>query len=112
MTIGLVSMAALLAGTEIVAMTSITQYYRHKNTAFIVIAVIIYGLIVPFLTYSSLFYSAIGTVNLMWNLMTTVSMIVIGRFMFNDTLTRLHIISLLMGLASMSILFVAEIGMK
>ena len=108
MSLSFLSIALLISGAEIAALTSITEYSRNKKIIFLLLASLIYGTVVPYLIYSSLLYSAIGTVNLMWNLMTTIGMFVIGRLVFNDNVTRWHILSLLMGIASMSLLFIAE----
>jgi multidrug transporter EmrE-like cation transporter len=56
----------------------------------------------------SLNFSGIGTVNLLWNIITTVSMIVIGYLLFNEKVNHLHIISLLLGLGSIVILYFAD----
>ena len=110
MSLALLSMAAWLAGTETIAMTAITQYSRNKKILFMATAIILYGLIIPYSIYYSLSYSSIGTINFTWNIITTVSMIIIGRFLFNDKMTHLHIISLLMGIGSMAILYIAEMN--
>jgi len=108
MTLALLSMSGLLAGTETIAMTAITKYSRNKNIWYMAIAILLYGIVIPFSVYHSLSYSSIGTINFMWNIITTVSMIIIGKLLFDDTVTHLHLISLLMGIASMAILYIAE----
>ncbi len=108
MTIALLSLASLLAGTETIAMTAITKYSRNKNIIYMAVAILLYGLVIPLSVYYSLSYSSIGTVNFTWNIITTVSMIVIGKLLFNDNVTHLHLISLLMGISSMVILYIAE----
>jgi len=108
MTIALLSMSGLLAGTEIIAMTLITICSRKKNLLYMTIAILLYGMVIPFLVYYSLSYSSIGTVNFTWNIITTISMIIIGKLLFNDIITRLHLVSFLMGITSMAILYIAE----
>ncbi len=56
----------------------------------------------------SLNFEGIGTVNFMWNVITTVSMIVIGHYLFRDKITHLHVISLMLGVSSLILLYIAN----
>jgi multidrug transporter EmrE-like cation transporter len=57
---------------------------------------------------SSLNFSGIGIVNFLWNIITTVCMIIIGYYLFNEKVNHLHLISLLLGIASIILLYFAE----
>lgn len=98
----------LLAGSEIVAMTSLQQYVKKNfDLKYLLIGIVIYGVIIPYMVVKTLNYDGIGTVNLMWNIITTVAMIVIGYYLFNERITHLHIISLMLGVASIVLLYMA-----
>lgn len=104
----LLSLTGLLAGSETIAMTSITKFSKNKNFLYMLLALLIYGIIIPFIVLKTLTFAGIGTVNFMWNIITTVSMIIIGHFYFGDRMSNLHLISLLLGIASITILYIAE----
>lgn len=104
----LVALTGLLAGSETIAMTTITKYSKLAAPHYMIVAMLIYGLVLPFTILKTLSLAGIGTVNFMWNIITTVSMIVIGHYYFGDRMTHLHLISLLLGVGSMIILFMAE----
>lgn len=104
----LLPLTGLLAGSETIAMTSITKYSKNGNKLFMLLAFIIYGFIIPFSVLKTLTFAGIGTVNFMWNIITTVSMIIIGHFYFGDKMSNLHLISLMLGIASITILYIAE----
>ena len=104
----LLPLTGLLAGSETIAMTAITKYSKTNNKLFMLFGFLIYGFIIPFVVLKTLTYSGIGTVNFMWNIITTVSMIIIGHFYFGDKMSNLHLISLMLGIASITVLYIAE----
>ena len=104
----LLSLTGLLAGSETIAMTSITKFSKNKQFSYMLLALLIYGIIIPFIVLKTLTFAGIGTVNFMWNIITTVSMILIGHFYFGDRISNLHLISLMLGIASITILYIAE----
>ena len=99
---------SLLAGFETISMTVLTQYAKDQNILYLFLGVFIYGLIIPYLIIISLKFDGIGTVNFLWNIITTVSMIVIGYYIFGDTVNHLHLISLFLGVSSIIVLFFAD----
>lgn len=104
----LLPLTGLLAGSETIAMTAITKYSKTNNKFYMLLGFLIYGLVIPIAVLKTLTFAGIGTVNFMWNIITTVSMIVIGHFYFGDKMSNLHLISLMLGLASITILYIAE----
>ena len=104
----LLPLTGFLAGSETIAMTSITKYSKNGHIGLLIIGIIIYGVIIPTSILKTLDITGIGTVNFMWNIITTVSMIIIGHFYFGDHLSHLHLISLLMGVSSIIILYMAD----
>jgi multidrug transporter EmrE-like cation transporter len=99
---------ALLAGCETISMTALTRYSKSKNILHLLIGMFIYGLIIPFLIIMSVKFEGIGTVNFLWNIITTVAMIVIGYYIFGDKLNHLHLISLLLGISAITVLMLAN----
>ena len=104
----LLPLTGLLAGSETIAMTAITKYSKNKNILFMLLGLVIYGIIIPFAVLKTLTFAGIGTVNFMWNIITTVSMIIIGHFFFGDKMSHLHLISLMLVIASITVLYIAE----
>jgi multidrug transporter EmrE-like cation transporter len=97
-----------LALSETIAMTALTKYSKSYNTLYLIAGIVLYGIAIPYMVISSLNFSGIGTVNLLWNILTTVSMVIIGYSLFNEKLNHLHIVSLLLGVASIIILYFAD----
>ena len=89
-------------------MTSLTEYSKNKNILYLLLGIFIYGIIIPFLIIFSLKFEGIGTVNFLWNIITTVSMIMIGHYVFGDTMNYLHMISAFLGISAMIVLFMAN----
>ncbi len=99
----------ILASSEIIAMTSLQKYVKDNfKMKYLILAVLIYGFIIPFMIIKTLNFDGIGTVNLMWNIITTVAMIIIGYYFFNEKINHLHVISLMLGVASIIILYFAS----
>ena len=104
-----IGLTCLLAGTETIAMTMLTKYSKNTNrTHFLILGVIIYGLLIPYLLIKSISFEGIGSVNLAWNIITTVTMIIIGYYIFGDRVNHLHIISLAFGILSIILLYIAN----
>jgi len=104
----LVVFALVIAGFESVAMTYITQYSKTFNVLHIVIGCLIYGLLIPFFLVKGLAFSGIGTANLMWNIVSTVVMIMIGYYLFGEKVNHLHLLSLMFGIGAIVLLYFAE----
>ena len=104
----LLSLTSFLSGSETLAMTAITKYSKGSPVYYMIIGMLIYGIIIPITVLKTLSFAGIGTVNFLWNIITTVSMIIIGHYYFGDRMTHLHITSLLLGIASMIVLYISE----
>jgi multidrug transporter EmrE-like cation transporter len=102
----------LLAGTETIAMTALTAYSKHYNPFYLLIGILIYGAVIPYLIINSLKFDGIGTVNFLWNIITTVAMIVIGYYIFKEKVNQLHYISFFLGIAAIIVLYLADKGEK
>jgi multidrug transporter EmrE-like cation transporter len=105
-----VALTFILASSEIIAMTFLQKYVKENfEKKYLYFGVFIYGVIIPYMIIKTLNYDGIGTVNLMWNIITTVGMIVIGYYLFNEKISKLHIISLMLGIASIVLLYMANV---
>ncbi len=102
------TLTLLLAGFEIIAMTLLQKEQIESKRYYLIIAMILYGLIIPIIMLKTLNYNGIGTVNLMWNILTTVSMVLIGYYYFNEKINHLHVLSLMFGIASILMLYIAS----
>ena len=108
-TVSLVLFAILIASIESVGMTTLTYYSKSFQIHNLILGILIYGLCIPFLVVKSLSYAGIGTVNLLWNIISTVSMIVIGYYFFNEKVNHLHLFSLFFGVAAIVLLYFAQL---
>ena len=106
----LVLFTTLLAGSEIIAMTVLTSCAKNYNLYYLIIGVLIYGAVIPYLVIKATKFDGIGTVNFLWNIITTVSMIIIGYYIFGDKVSHLHYISFFLGIASIIVLYMASKG--
>jgi multidrug transporter EmrE-like cation transporter len=97
-----------LGAAETAAITFITKYSKQSQFIYMVMAILVYGLVIPYGIFKTLDYSNIATINLLWNVLTTVSVILISCVYFGDKITNLHLISLFLGIASISVLYLAE----
>ena len=97
-----------LALSETLAMTALTKYSKSYKIYYLLTGIALYGIVIPYMILSSLHFSGIGTVNFLWNIITTVCMIIIGYYLFNEKVNHLHLISLLLGVASIILLYFAE----
>jgi multidrug transporter EmrE-like cation transporter len=104
----LLGLAFAVSVIETVGLTMITSYSKTHFLPTMLGAMSIYGLAVPMFIYKTLHYAGIGTVNFMWNIITTVSMIIIGTLMFGEKLDRLHMMSMVLGMSSIVLLYFAE----
>jgi multidrug transporter EmrE-like cation transporter len=97
----------ILATVEIIAMTLVTNYAKNGNKTHFVLSCLLYA-ILPFIIVYALKFQGIGTVNFMWNIISTISMIIIGYYVFNDSVTNLHYISFMLGFSAIVVLYYAE----
>jgi len=107
--LGLGLFATFLATIECLAMTSLTYYSKGHQLPLLLVAIVIYGACIPFLVVSGLSYAGIGTVNLLWNIISTVTMIALGYYLFNEKINHLHLLSLAFGVSAIVLLYFAQL---
>lgn len=93
---------------ESFGLTLLTKHSIKKNYYYLFIASLIYGIVIPFFILKTLKHQGIGTINLLWNIMSTIVMITIGYYMFYERFNHLHLISFLLGISSITILYLVE----
>jgi len=100
---------AVLAGIETISLTALTTYSKNKDVLYLLLSVFIFAIINPVLLLMALRFEGIGTVNFLWNICTTVSMFMIGHYVFGDTINYLHILSAFLGISAIIVLFIANL---
>jgi len=98
----------MMSGSETLALTLLRYYYQNPKLIYLMCVIPIYAVVIPYLILNTLNYVGIGSVNLMWNIITTTSMITIGYYVFGERVNHLHILSLLFGISSVSLLYLAN----
>ena len=73
---------------------------KHKSN-YIKYACLIYGLIIPFILLKLLKYEGIGLVNFFWNILSTISGILIGIYLFNEKINNKQIIGIIISLTGL-----------
>jgi len=105
----LVLLTSILAGSQVIAMTALTKYSLNLNIKYLIIGMISYGIVTPYLIINSLRFKGIGTIDSMVNVITTISMVVIGYFIFNNKVNKLHIFSIFLATAAIISLYYADL---
>ena len=98
----------LLIVADSFALTGITYYKTHKHLLYILGPIVLYGLLTPYLLIKILDYEQIGTINFIWNVASTIIMIIVSYYLFNEKINRLKLISFIMGITSLVLLYMSE----
>lgn len=96
-----ICIGVLLAVIDIISF-SITKYlYIHKSitTKWLVIPFIFYGLQI-LIFYYGLAYSTMVELNVIWNILSSFLVTLIGIYLFNEKLNSMKIIAILLGTLS------------
>ena len=94
----------ILIVVEIIALSSIKKYsISNTEHRYLVLAAVLYGLLVPYFIYRLLTYQGIGMVNTVFNVISSIVLILIGVFLFDEKLNRLQVLGLITGITGMVI---------
>jgi multidrug transporter EmrE-like cation transporter len=93
---------------EAVGQTLITKNSIEPNKIYYIIGSVIYGIFIPFMLSKSLEYEGMATINLLWNILSIITMTMIGYIIFKETINHLHLISILLLLCSIVLLYFAN----
>jgi len=96
-----ITIAIILAIVDIISFTITKYVYNNKSIS-------AYWLIIPFLLYGSqipIFYyglslSSMIRLNIIWNLLGSILVTIVGIFVFKETITHMKGIALLLGIMS------------
>ena len=95
-----------LAAVEYAAIYSIKRAKEdEKNrTAFLALAGLLYGVAVPYVFYRSIQHMELGSVNLAWNVWSTIGAYLIGIYLFQDSrLTATKAFGIVLALAGLGV---------
>ena len=90
---------------------TLTYYAYMKSSTIILATSLVFYIAVVYLLYRSYRYKGVGYVNILWSGMTTILMITIGYFAFNERLSMMEWIGagfILTGILLMSIHHAAQ----
>ena len=97
---------------DVLALTGITSFkklekdeHRYK---YLITSCILYGIFVPLTLIKLLEYENIGTLNFIWNIFSTIIMISIGYYYFNEKIDKLKILAFMLGLTSLILLYISN----
>lgn len=94
---------------EGVSMSLLKLYSLEKNIYYVLPVCILYGIVTPIFIIKALEYEGISTFNIIWNIMSTFTILCIGIFMFKETVNHLHLISLLLAILAFFVFYLANI---
>lgn len=99
-----------LSVAENAALYSIKRYEDNpKNQLkFYVLGALIYGLLVPYFLLRSLKYEGLGTVNFLWNVVSTVSAFAIGSYMFGEKISNWKMMGVALSLTGLGMILMSD----
>lgn len=87
-----------LSAVENGALYSLQRYAKTHEALFYVIGALIYGLAIPLLLVKTLRYGGIGSVNFLWNVVSTFSGFAIGILLFGERINNLQLMGVFVAL--------------
>ena len=85
---------------------SIKKSQTTNNTGLYILAAVIYGVAVPYFLLQSLQYEGLGTVNLAWNVLSTLSAYAIGAYFFGEKVTHLRALGIMVALTGLGMVII------
>lgn len=105
----LIALILVLTLVETMGMSILTSHAVEEKSLWKLFAVVIlYGVMVPGILLLALSHSGIGVINLMWNICTTMAMLLIGFTVFHERLNRYHLLSFVLAILAGIALYRAE----
>ena len=102
---------ALLSVAENGALYSVTRAKKGdaaSKNKYLVLTMLIYGIAVPYFLYHALDYEGVGMVNLFWNVFSTLSAFFIGWYFFQEGVSNLQKIGVVVSLLGISLIFMGK----
>lgn len=95
---------------EACAMSLLKKYSIEKNIYYFLPVFILYGIMAPLLIIKNLEYEGIATLNILWNIMSTLVVLLIGLIIFKEKVSHLHLTSLLFSVLAIVSFYYASIS--
>jgi multidrug transporter EmrE-like cation transporter len=84
---------------EAIALSSLKRYSLDPTQyRYFIFTAIVYGLLVPYLVYRLLTYEGIGLVNFIWNIFSSITVLLIGIYIFREQVTGVQSLGIALGL--------------
>jgi multidrug transporter EmrE-like cation transporter len=93
----------LLVAFESFALYYVQKAASEKNKKYLIITMIVYGIPVSLLLYKLLEFRKIGTVNFLWNVLSTCIGYGIGILWFGEKIVNLQFIGIVLGLLGLGL---------
>jgi multidrug transporter EmrE-like cation transporter len=95
----------LIVVLECIALFFIKYAGKNKKPSFIPISVICYGLIAVVLYFIITKGENIATTNICWNILSTIYGLIIGVLIFNEKVSNLQFLGIMLGFLSFFLIF-------
>lgn len=103
----LIGLIALIILFETIAQYHIKKSKINNNIHLLFIAIILYATIC-FLLRTCYSYTSMGMTNFLWSVMSIITVMVVGYFAFNETITHNDIIGIVLCLVGLYLIFVID----
>lgn len=98
--LGIISLIVIL---DIIAWWLLKKYHLTKQNSYLYMAIVVYAMM-PLLIVKVLKYEGIGTTNMVWNIFSTTIVLLMGYFLFNETLTHYQFLGVMFGILAIVLL--------
>jgi multidrug transporter EmrE-like cation transporter len=99
----LIFLLFLIAFIESIAWFFLKKHYLTKRVDYLSLYIALY-ISIPYFLIKTLKYEGIGIVNLLWNILSTIAVLLIGYFIFNEKINNYQTIGVGLGLISVILL--------
>lgn len=98
--LGIISLIVIL---DIIAWWLLKKYHLTKQNCYLYMAIVIYAMM-PLLIIKVLKYEGIGSTNMIWNIFSTTIVLLMGYFLFNESLTHYQFLGVMFGILAIVLL--------
>lgn len=101
----LVYLLLIISIIECTAWFFLKKNYLTNNKTYLLLYLMLY-MIIPFFLIKTLKYEGIGVVNMLWNIISTIVVILIGYYVFSERINHLQYLGI--GLGFLSIILICN----
>ena len=105
------SLILLITVIDVIGWYCIKKYHLTGKIHFFLVTLTGYVLI-AFLLLQVLKYEGIGMTNMIWNIMSTIIVLLIGYYIYKEQINNLQLTGILLGMLSILILYLSEKNIK